>query len=149
MDYYELAKQLIGYQFKLSRIPKLIYGGSIEQIRGEKIVLGYLIEVEDGVAPSQIGKFIGVTTARVANILNKLEDKGFITRSMDPNDRRKIIVTITDEGKKKVIEDISVIIEHMAKILAELGEHDAKEHIRIMKAIYNITLEHENEINND
>ncbi|GKX27748.1 MarR family transcriptional regulator [Vallitalea longa] len=149
MDYKKYAEKLVEYQFKLSRVPKHINNINTDQIRGEKSVIGYLIEVEDGVTPSKLAQFIGVSTARVANILNKLEDKGCIIRKMDTKDRRRIIVYITEKGRKTGLRAKEYAVEHISKVLAELGEHDAKEHIRIMKRIYHITLEHEQVSEND
>ncbi|GAA0742294.1 MarR family winged helix-turn-helix transcriptional regulator [Clostridium oceanicum] len=147
MEYSELAKELIQYQFKLSKAPKDI--NLTDQSRGEMSVIAYLMEVEDGVAPSSLAKFAGVSTARMASVLNSLEKKGYITRSLNSKDRRKIIVHITDEGKVIGIKGRKKAIKRLSRLLSDLGEHDAKEHVRIMKKIYLLSLKHREEEEND
>ncbi len=50
--------------------------------------------------PSDIARYTTTSTARIATILNNLEDKKMITREISREDRRKILVGITDKGKK-------------------------------------------------
>ena len=40
-----------------------------------------------------------VTTGFIANTTNKLQDMGLIEKTPDPEDRRRILLTITDKGK--------------------------------------------------
>ena len=40
-----------------------------------------------------------VTTGFIANTTNKLQDMGLIEKTPDPEDRRRILLTITDKGR--------------------------------------------------
>lgn len=133
MDYRELAQKLIKYQLGMPKPPK--NAPKLEANRGEMSVIVYLIEFEDGVAPGILAQFGDVSTARMATVLNKLEEKGYITRSTDPNDRRKIIVNLTPTGRAFGTERKEARIQHIASMLNYLGEHDAKEFIRLMKRV--------------
>lgn len=42
-----------------------------------------------------------VSTARMAMIINGLEQKGFCKRNVVPNDKRRVTVELTDEGRRK------------------------------------------------
>ena len=64
--------------------------------------------------------------------MNKLESKGLITRQIDKNDRRKILVAITREGKAFAEKYQTAMIEDIAEMLGFLGEHDAREYVRII-----------------
>ncbi len=140
MIYDELANQLVRYQYVLFRAPKLKEKSTMGALFGEKKVIGYLIEIQDGVCPRKLCDFMGVSTARIASILNKLEEKGLIIRTPNSFDKRKVIVNITkkgrafgETGKKNVVKDLSSLLE-------KLGEDDAKEYVRIMKKIYNLSV---------
>lgn len=78
------------------------------------------------------------TTARA---LKKLEDNGFVTRSVSPHDQRCNVVDITDSGKiivveiRKILRDWNDMIttglspeekEQAGKILTNLAENAAK-----------------------
>ena len=78
------------------------------------------------------------TTARIANTLNTLEKKGFIIRIQDKNDRRKILVQITPEGIRYEEGRRREALKNLTCLLEAMGEHDAKEHLRLVKKIHNI-----------
>lgn len=41
---------------------------------------------------------VNLSGSRLSRILESLEEKGFLTRSIDPDDRRGIVVTLTKKG---------------------------------------------------
>ncbi len=143
MLYKDLATQLIKYQFSLLRNNHKEVSG-IDIIRGKKRVIGYLIEVEDGVHPKKISDFMGVSTARIANILNKLEEQELIVRTPDSVDKRQIVVNLTNNGRTLGLEYQNEIISELAKMLEALGKEDAIEYVRITKKIYELSLKKDN-----
>ncbi|HEY0221360.1 MarR family winged helix-turn-helix transcriptional regulator [Lactovum miscens] len=107
--------------------------------RGEMPVLGYLMHhLEEGVVPSEIGHVCQISTARVANILNALEEKNLVTREIDKNDRRKILVRITETGKAKAMIAKDEIITNLEKVLEEIGENDSRELLRLLRSFIEI-----------
>jgi DNA-binding MarR family transcriptional regulator len=87
------------------------------------------------VQPGEISHEMNVSTARIATALNSLEKKGFISRQIDTNNRRNILVGITQAGKESAEEHRKKALKNLAEMLALLGEHDAKEHVRITKKL--------------
>jgi DNA-binding MarR family transcriptional regulator len=87
------------------------------------------------VIPSEISNEVGISTARVAATLNSLESKGWVTRKIDVNDRRRILVEMTPEGKEQVEKHFQMIMNTTTNMLEYLGEHDANEYVRIMKRL--------------
>ena len=129
MDFTELAVELIGKMgvLRKARPQKHI----AESLHGEAFVLGYIALKGEAVLPGEICQEMDVSTARVAATLNSLEKKGLITRQIDKNDRRKILVMVTDNGKILAKKHQQKVVSIAAKMLELLGEHDAKEYIRI------------------
>lgn len=142
MLYEELAAELIKYQFVLFR--KQGNKKTIDILRGKKRVIGYLFEVKDGVTPSTIASFMEVSTARIANILNCLEDDKIISRVEDKKDKRSKLVFLTEKGKALGLTYQKKYINELSTMLRALGEHDAKEHVRITKKIYSLSINGEN-----
>jgi len=129
MDYFELASEFLSKMHALhrARLNKSIN----EAVQGEGFVLQYIALQSGGVLPGEICHKMGVSTARVAMALNSLEKKGLITRQIDLTDRRKILVSITQEGIVLAEKNYRVAVEAAARMLALLGEHDAMEYVRI------------------
>jgi DNA-binding MarR family transcriptional regulator len=42
----------------------------------------------------------GLTTGAVTQVIDRLEKKGFVERLGDPEDRRRVVLAITDEGRR-------------------------------------------------
>lgn len=131
MDYKDLADEYLKvmYSMRNSNAQKQID----ESLNGENFVLFYIFEHKANVIPSDVSKAMGSTTARIATILNSLEKKRLIIRTIDVQDRRRIIINLTDTGKEYVHEQNQKRKEFITNMLKYLGEHDAKEYIRIMK----------------
>lgn len=145
VDYEDVAKKLIVYSRSLAK-------GSLSTVRGasmgEEPVLQYLSKIEGGVAPSEIAKRLGYSRARMSHILNSLEKKGYIERVPDANDRRRVIVWITVEGKERAQEKGDASAKALAKQLEALGESDASELVRILNKAYSITYDQDDYLNN-
>lgn len=130
MDYEELAKQFLhnSFQFRKRGHQKKID----ETMQGEAFAILYILRQGDIVLPSEISNEMNISSARVAAMLNSLENKGLITRQIDKSDRRKILVELTQEGKEMAEKHNQMVVNNTARMLELLGEHDAKELVRIM-----------------
>ena len=51
--------------------------------------------------PSQLAAKLGLTTGSVTAMLDRLERLGYVTRSADPSDRRKVVVRITPKAARR------------------------------------------------
>jgi len=130
MDYEELAKQFLhnSFQFRKRGHQKKID----ETMQGEAFAILYILRQGDIVLPSEISNEMNISSARVAAMLNSLENKGLVTRQMDKSDRRKILVELTQEGKEMAEKHNQMVVNNTARMLELLGEHDAKELLRII-----------------
>lgn len=129
MDYSKLAVELLS---KMQSLRKAKPQRNIDEaLQGEAFVLNYIASHGDEVIPGEIGQEMNVSSARIAQTLNSIEKKGWITRQIDTSDRRKIIVKLTPEGKNEAEKLNQRVMDIATKMLAQLGEHDAKEYVRI------------------
>ena len=71
-------------------------------VQGEKRVLTFLKNSGGDVLPGNIAASLDMTAARIAGILRSLEKKGMILRREDENDRRRVLVNITESGAEYI-----------------------------------------------
>ncbi len=67
-----------------------------------------------------------VSGAYVAKLLRKFEDMGYVARKENPENRRKKLVRITDEGIKKTDELIEVIQNWEDEVTANISDDELK-----------------------
>ena len=79
---------------------------------------------------------MAVTTARIASLLNHMEEKKLICRYPDPDDSRQIVVVLTQQGKEEIGKIRSRVLSFVSAMLEELGPEDAEAYIRIQKKIW-------------
>ncbi|MDM5327541.1 MarR family transcriptional regulator [Neobacillus sp. CF12] len=139
MDYKALAEELFHI---MTRTAKLPFQKKVDDLsHGERRILGYLTFGKNGVPSGDLSEKLDLTTPRVASALNSLAKKGYIERNRDENDKRMVIVSITESGKSFMMEEYNKLISMMQKTLQKLGENDSLELIRIIKRIKEITNE--------
>ena len=134
MDYEALAGELLSIRGNLLQVPankKLS-----KMLRGELFVLNYLYRREGEVHPKELSEKMAVSTARIARLLNQMEEKSLVIRQPDPGDSRQIIVPLTPDGAKAVEGARREVIAYLAKMLESLGPEDARAYIRIQEKIY-------------
>lgn len=133
MDYHLLAEELIDLHRRLLSFP---FNRMLADLaKGELFVLNYLIVHQDPVHPKELSQQMMVSTARVAALLNRMEEEGLILRLADSRDNRQTIITPTQFGIRFVQEHRTELVDAMAKTLELLGPEDAQNYLRIQKKI--------------
>ncbi len=131
MNYENMAKELMSIMEKSHKATRHIR----EPLGGEAFVLYQVSRSVGSITPSDISCNIGVSTARVATTLKNLEKKEMIVREIDKDDRRKILIKITEKGKEEVEKNYNHLLNNTIEMLVFLGEDDANEFIRIKKRL--------------
>lgn len=141
MDYEAAAEKLLKYSRALAKGSlSTVYGMSM----GEAPVLDHLASHGGGVYPSELANRLGYSRSRMTRILDALEAKGFVRRETDEHDRRKVVVSATDEGARHAREAKSDGVNDLTASLSVLGEHDTRELIRVLERAYSITYDRDN-----
>jgi DNA-binding MarR family transcriptional regulator len=64
----------------------------------------YFLNVEPDATPKRVAAHMGLTTGAVTTLVDRLVDGGFALRSPNPNDRRSVLLALTDRGREAVAE---------------------------------------------
>lgn len=76
----------------------------------EQVILMYLLKNENSNQES-ISKYFMVDKGAIAKTISKLEEKGFIKKNENPNNKRENLITLTQKGKN--------VIDQMKELLSE------------------------------
>jgi DNA-binding MarR family transcriptional regulator len=89
-----------------------------------------------GLKVGDLGDMMHSTKPATSKMLKNVEDKGYIERVIDSNDRRVVYVKLSQEGEAIIKHSLDTMLEFADNTIQKLGEEDAKELIRIMKKLY-------------
>ena len=82
-----------------------------------------VIEGEGGpVLTGEVAARMHITSGSVTSVLDTLERKGFVVRSNDPGDRRRVLVDITPEAQRVLDECLPRIQQTADLLLAHLDD---------------------------
>jgi len=71
-----------------------------------------------------------------------MEGKGWIHRSIDPDNRRKTTIDLTDEGRQKMGSVFSEGMNRISNVLENMGKENAERFIEMMeKFLANVRIE--------
>ena len=87
--------------------------------KGHGFILAYLYYNGDKVQPSELGHKWTYQPPGYGNS-NEMEDQGLIRRSISPENRRNIYVTLSDKGRKLFLEKLSRQRENIQLLLDRL-----------------------------
>ena len=104
--------------------------------RGEIFVLKILLFNNGTSTPTEISEAMKSTKGRISAILNSLEKKGFIGREIDKDNRRNIIVTLSDSGRDYVMKELLECYRIVAHVFEELGEKDSKKFVELTERVF-------------
>jgi len=98
-------------------------------------LLAYL-DRKEVLTMSAIAQKMGHTTAAASGLVARLENLGYVVRSMARDDRRKVMVCITPKGSALVRRIREEIVGNLTKVLNHLTPGEQKAWLQIYSKIY-------------
>lgn len=96
---------------------------------------------ESSINISEIKSELHITKSAISQMMNSLEKKGFIERKTDTNDRRKIVVKLTQTGKDILKETKKSANNKLNEIFSNLGNENTKQLITLLNQVSDISEE--------
>lgn len=84
-------------------------------------------------SPKDLARYAGLTTGSTTTLLDRLEKKNIIIRKPNPNDRRGVIIEVTDEYAEKAKE----MVQGVQKLHRELFESYSDKDLEVIADFLN------------
>jgi DNA-binding MarR family transcriptional regulator len=84
----------------LSRLHRPLDGDGWRELGLSHAQVGmlYMLSCHDNPSPKQVASYLGITQSAVSQLIDPLLDKGYVSRHMDPTDRRISRLSLTKKG---------------------------------------------------
>src|SRR5688572_14218570 len=89
--------------------------------------LKHLVEAKEPMPLGQLAEKIACVKSNVTQLVDRLENDGLVQRVPDPNDRRSVLASVTDEGRRRCKAGSAALADAERQLLAEIpaGAHDS------------------------
>ncbi len=86
----------------------------------------FLLKQQDRRMMSELGKILGIENSAMTGLVDRLERSGFVTRVVDPADRRALLICTTPAGLQEVEKAKPIIRRVNDAIKAGFSEHEVE-----------------------
>ncbi len=78
----------------------------------------------DGVdrTASEVARLLGVSPSTLTSVVDGLCRRDLVSRRSDPSDGRRVVLSITELGRQRVIAADEVVAERLSSLLSRLGD---------------------------
>ncbi|MGM0903559.1 MAG: MarR family winged helix-turn-helix transcriptional regulator [Bacillota bacterium] len=83
----------------------------------------------------QIGKSILISSGSMTYVIDKLEERGLVSRNACPDDRRAIHVLLTDQGNTVMNEIMPTYHELVSDMFGSLSDDDAETFVQLLRKV--------------
>ena len=108
-------------------IHRKFYRGITTPVPLNQFAVLMVLRVEEPASPQFIGNILHISKQQMTSITEKLCDAGFITRKTDPSDRRRLLLSLTDEGNRVLDDQNDVVRRKFIESLAGLTDAEQDE----------------------
>jgi len=84
-------------------------------------------DTKQNVRLTEVREYLSITKSAISQLLSGLERKGLINREIDKNNRRNLIVTLTDQGHKVLKAIDSEFTKEFEKMAKHIGKNTIKQ----------------------
>lgn len=121
--------------FKIARIYN-----TIAQDYGMTMSVGYiLLNIgRNGTPSTSLGPMMGMEPRSLTRTLKRMEEEELICRKNDKSDKRKVLILLTEKGKKKRDEARSVVMELNNLLIDKISKKEREQFFKLMNKINGI-----------
>jgi long-chain acyl-CoA synthetase len=85
-----------------------------------------LVQLDEGAsAPTSLATQLAVTKPSITGVVEGLLHRGLVDRTASAEDRRRISVNLTEEGRRVLAQADQAVAARLDEILAEIGDPEA------------------------
>jgi DNA-binding MarR family transcriptional regulator len=107
------------------------------KVHGLTMSIGFILLIVDksGTPSTQLGPKMGMEPTSLSRTLKTMESKGWITRKIDKEDKRKVLIFLTQEGLSLRKEVKEVVLSFNEKIEKVIPASEMKTFLKVLAQI--------------
>jgi DNA-binding MarR family transcriptional regulator len=94
-----------------------------------------ILKLQPEMEQKELGYLLDISKQALAELLSKLEKKGYITRTKSEKDRRSFLIKLTDDGREAISEENRIDDNYVEELFDCLDDDEQKNLINYFKRI--------------
>ena len=94
-----------------------------------------VVDAAEGQSQHAIGEAIQAPASRMVAIVDELEERGLVTRRLQPGDRRVRALFLTAKGRKVLAEGRKIAARHERRLTRGMSERDREQLIALLRKL--------------
>lgn len=91
-----------------------------------------VVDQRPGLTAGELAVAVGLSPGAVTTVLDRLEERGFVTRTRDPEDRRRVTLRLTPEANRRAWEAYGPLGQMGGPMIGELSDKELEAIIRFL-----------------
>ncbi len=112
--------------------------GKFKELSKNQPMVIKIIGIQGEIMPSTLGEYTGMDKSSLTRMVDDLEKKGIVFRKTDPEDRRKVLVSLTEKGLNCYNDLTEITVDMADKILKFVDEKDVEDYVQSLENIVKI-----------
>ena len=127
IEAYQVTARISRIALHIARHQEEVFG-QFGLNRGEVGVLGALLLAGSGqqLSPTQLFQGLMLSSAGITSRLDRLERRDYVKRTRHPSDRRGVLVSLTDAGRKVLEQAVAADATGEQELLSALTKEDRR-----------------------
>jgi DNA-binding MarR family transcriptional regulator len=92
-----------------------------------------VIDQRPGLTAGELAAAVGLSRGALTTALDRLEERGFVTRTRDPDDRRRVTLELTPEAKRLAWATYGPLGEMAGPAIQEISDEELETIIRFLE----------------
>ncbi|MDM7919943.1 MAG: MarR family transcriptional regulator [Methanosarcina sp.] len=112
--------------------------GKFKELSKNQPMVIKIIGIEGEIMPSTLGKYTGMEKSSLTRMVDDLEKKGIVFRKTDPDDRRKVLVSLTEKGLDCYNRLSQITTEMAEEILQYVDDEDVENFMHSLETMVKV-----------
>lgn len=96
-------------------------------ITGERFMVMFELELQPDSNLKQLAHSMVVSPSSMSVMVNSMVEQGLVTRVHDPEDRRRVVLRLSEKGREELLKAEDRLVEKYREYLSTLSETDRRE----------------------
>jgi len=112
--------------------------GTLGELSGPQMNMVMVVRVRESVSVKELAALLGVSPPSVSSMVDRLVDRGLLTRTPCEKDRRRVVIQVAPEIKEDLAHVEGVVLQSFIELVEALGPEITRNWCDVLRNIKDV-----------